>query len=1073
MESVWYQTKGSSTKNQPRRLLPNEIDYLLNNLPTVECGDSDARRVANDSIRKFLREQLTDVFLEPDSLEDFKDKIISSFEQARVAEGESAGDLTADALGESSTQVALNTFHVGGAATAVLVGIEGLKSLIFAYQPKNKSTVIHLTNPTRNFDETLDMRKYLEGVSIGDLIDGVNFEIDTFENLGRPDWYVYNEMIFDDIVIEPNTMVMRINLKLDRLLYFEITMDELHQAITEAAYGEYDEPIVDIIYSPLPIATIDLILAKGKIQTENPSLQRFAEISFFRNTVIPVFNTLYIRGIATVDKVYPVSSAVWEKSFSIVRSMYDSEKEKLENIFPEPHNARIFTHNTWVVELNTRSMRNSGIQNKELYELLKSLGLVYVRSKDILYVHNPNKTTQKEESLSTFIRERKNGMPFIKDSNILDVKVNKYVKYSDIRLYDYKGAYYITYDLKYIKYVLSYLKNQGFSWNRNSEDSIMLWKYVDTNSQDGKPIEVLSYEDPDVETARQVKAYKLTQMPNWLTPELSPDDLSHRLSNYYKYDLKRVFVYSDKDNIYIYYHPDYKAELVFHLHKSGFELGDAVRFKFNVERTENVSIRRMRDISNANLDYMKVDPRYRERVSELIEEKGLEWGNEIPYTVKIEKGYNVVYTPSEKGNIELYPLVIPQDVNDDISVKLEESGELDNESLDHYRKGNFDAIHEDEMRELNNLIADHISSHIRKKSSANPYDHWFLTSKDRADKKFSVYDTLSNPLIDTTLTYNNSLNELSAVLGVEAAYSYFIKALKDLNESGGNYIDPRHILLIADFIFSRGKPNGVLFAGLSRQPIGHIALITVERAMEVLRKLAFTKSTENVNSVSVAISTGQIGPLGTGGFIFSDDPKTQRQILNFNKNIDNIRLDQDEMSDAIKDLNKEAFGGYEPDKLIPELPSKYETGKTYDYFNDLFGDVIAETEVGDEYGIKAYPMSILPLPPFEIKHMNMPDAVSELLIGEVQPLIKKSVIKEVRKAVVVDPSKTKKRKKKALSPAKGSTGPSTKPEIKPATTPSTTGALPVLNMEVVLTPDVKPDVMNVEAYDIEAFEKGI
>ena len=79
MESVWYQTKGSSTKNQPRRLLPNEIDYLLNNLPTVECGDSDARRVANDSIRKFLREQLTDVFLEPDSLEDFKDKIISSF----------------------------------------------------------------------------------------------------------------------------------------------------------------------------------------------------------------------------------------------------------------------------------------------------------------------------------------------------------------------------------------------------------------------------------------------------------------------------------------------------------------------------------------------------------------------------------------------------------------------------------------------------------------------------------------------------------------------------------------------------------------------------------------------------------------------------------------------------------------------------------------------------------------------------------------------------------------------------------------------------------------------------------
>jgi len=670
--------------------------------------------------------------------------------------------------------------------------------------------------------------------------------------------------------------------------------------------------------------------------------------------------------------------------------------------------------------------------------------------------------TEKEDSISTFIRERKNGMPYIKDSNILDVKVNKYVKYSDVRIYNYNDEYYITYDLMYIKYVLSYLSSQGFSWNRNSGDFIELWKYVDTNSEDGKPLEILSMDEPDVENARQVKAYKLTQRPDWLTPELSPDDVSHRLSNYYRYDLKRVFFYSDKGIIYVYYHTDYEPELKFHLDKAGFELEDTVRFKFDIERKENVSIRRMRDISNANLDYMKVLPSHRERVSELIEEKGFKWGDEIPYIVKIEKEYDVVYTPSEEGDILLHTLIVPQDVSDDISVKLYESGEFNSKTLNHYNSGNLEAIQPDEMKEINELIVEHISSHVRKISSAKSYDHWFLTSKDRVDKKFTVYDTLSNPLIDSSLTYNNSLNEISAVLGVEAAYSYFIKALKDLNESGGNYIDPRHILLIADFIFSRGKPNGVLFAGLSRQPIGHIALITVERAMEVLRKLAFTKSTENVNSVSVAISTGQIGPLGTGGFIFSDDPKTQRQILNFNKNIDNIRLDQDEMSDVIKELNKETFGGYEPEKLIPELPSKYETGKKYDYFNELFEDVVNETEVGEEYGLKDYPVIILPLPTFNIAPMGRPDTVSDLLVGDVQPLIKKTVIKNVRKAVTIDPSKTKKsrRMKKPLSPTK-------------ATSSTSTGTLPKLNVDDVLTVETKQDIINVNPYDIDAFEKGI
>lgn len=1079
MESVWYRIsdvssykaddpnapEGAHLSEPPRRLTPDEIDTLLDFLPSVECSDPDARKIANASIRKSLKDFLIDVYLSASQFDQFREDMVTKFSESRIMEGENVGVLTADALGESSTQVALNTFHVGGAATAALVGIEGLKSLIFAYQPKNKSTIIHLTTLPQSFDEALSMRKHLEGVSLGDLIIMKESDIDTYENLGRPDWYDYYELLYEEVRSSPDTMIMRIKLRLDKLLYFEVTMTELFQTISAASYGNYNTGIVNIVYSPLPIATIDLHLVQGRVTSSNPGLQKFSEISFFRNIVVPVFGTLYIRGVPTIKKVYPVSSAVWEKSISVVRPLYQEEIDNAVKTFQLDK----YKNNISAVELNFKTMTKAGVSLTELFGLLDSLGLQYSLGDDTdtMLVYNPfYKDKDKEvESVSTFIRERKSGLPYIKDQNILEIKTNKYVKYAGVRIY--QG--YIYFDKKYIKYVLLHLKKHGFIWDMKR--STKLWRKIEY--VDSKPVEVL--DSNPIPDGHEVTAYLLIKVPSWYDDDITSDDLSYRLNNYYDFDVKRVFFYVYDHKTYIYYHPRFESELMYHLGKAGYSLGGSVQFKYDIRDDDEIIVTRIRDEDEMNTDYLKLNPKYTDRVRIALADRGYDYGDNVPYTIRVDTEHNVTYQPSDEGQIPFYILEIPTEVRDNIIKKLEESDEFDNDVVEAYRSGKFDNIDEDMIEDVNNAILERINEHFRKATSAQYYDHWFLTSKDQEDKRFNIYDTLSNPYVDPTRTYNNDMKDIAAVLGVEAAYSYFIKAMKDLNEASGNYIDSRHILLIADFIFSRGRPNGVLFAGLSRQPIGHLSLITVERAMEVLRKLAFTKSTEGINTAAVAISTGQNVPIGSGMFRYVDDPSMQRKILKFNNKTDDIRLTQDEMSDVIKKMKQEQFGSYEPEKLVADLPGKYAMGKTYKHFADLFNDVMKDRDeflgMSDQYIVK-----ILPVPSFNIPPMRAPDKVATLLTETIELVQKEEVVAPKTRTVSLAPKKKPLRRavKKPVSPG-GPASPTPAPP-KPAS-PSIVEAeseLPSLDMSMVLAPaDILPDEMTVSSIDISKFESGL
>jgi hypothetical protein len=81
-----------------------------------------------------------------------------------------------------------------------------------------------------------------------------------------------------------------------------------------------------------------------------------------------------------------------------------------------------------------------------------------------------------------------------------------------------------------------------------------------------------------------------------------------------------------------------------------------------------------------------------------------------------------------------------------------------------------------------------------------------------------------------------------------------------------SYVHPANLMIIAEFITSRGEPNGATYTGISRQPAGHLSLATLERAGKVFTQSAFCTSKEDIRNVSASIVVGTRMAIGDGMF---------------------------------------------------------------------------------------------------------------------------------------------------------------------------------------------------------------
>ena len=156
-----------------------------------------------------------------------------------------------------------------------------------------------------------------------------------------------------------------------------------------------------------------------------------------------------------------------------------------------------------------------------------------------------------------------------------------------------------------------------------------------------------------------------------------------------------------------------------------------------------------------------------------------------------------------------------------------------------------------------------------------------------------LLEVLKLPDVDTYYTYSNEIMKIYELFGIEAARNLFILMFKKTLEDAGQYVDPRHLQMIAEIMFNQGRPLSIAFGGANRRnQTSFLSLMSIQQAMNVIKKAGFLGRKDPLSWTSAAIMVNRQVMMGTGGqFEILDDPE-------FNKQVEEMRIKQEKLSAA-------------------------------------------------------------------------------------------------------------------------------------------------------------------------------
>jgi len=196
------------------------------------------------------------------------------------------------------------------------------------------------------------------------------------------------------------------------------------------------------------------------------------------------------------------------------------------------------------------------------------------------------------------------------------------------------------------------------------------------------------------------------------------------------------------------------------------------------------------------------------------------------------------------------------------------------------------------------------------------FEKWVLDT-DGTNTIKTLLKTLIQPCVDSTRTISNDINEVYSVLGIEATRNVLVKEINAVIEGSNDYVNIRHINLLADAMTSRGALMSVDRHGINRGDIGPLAKCSFEETDQQLYKAAVFGEADHVSGVSSNIMLGQVAPCGTGivDLLFDEvefqqyfsDKAWLEQYKNWNGNqnlVDEDELEEEEEALDEKDENE-------------------------------------------------------------------------------------------------------------------------------------------------------------------------
>lgn len=118
--------------------------------------------------------------------------------------------------------------------------------------------------------------------------------------------------------------------------------------------------------------------------------------------------------------------------------------------------------------------------------------------------------------------------------------------------------------------------------------------------------------------------------------------------------------------------------------------------------------------------------------------------------------------------------------------------------------------------------------------------------------------------VDAYRTTTNDINEISNVLGIEAARQSIINEVMKVIDSQGLKVDIRHIMLVADTMCVSGNVKGITRYGVVSEKSSVLARASFETPLKHIIRASIVGEEDKLTSVIENVMLNQPVPIGTG-----------------------------------------------------------------------------------------------------------------------------------------------------------------------------------------------------------------
>jgi len=323
----------------------------------------------------------------------------------------------------------------------------------------------------------------------------------------------------------------------------------------------------------------------------------------------------------------------------------------------------------------------------------------------------------------------------------------------------------------------------------------------------------------------------------------------------------------------------------------------------------------------------------------------------------------------------------------------------------------------------------------------------------------NLVNIISEPEVDPYHTYSNDINEILSLYGIESVRNFIIMLTNDIFSGSNQYVDPRHIILIADFMTHIGLITFFNFNGAVTLGDGVITLATFQRAAETIINASGIGTTEQINRIS-------------NRTILAQAPRYDEEQLA-------SRIGNKEMAEMIErhgtpqkpkskatysqtEIN-EFLDRYENDEIFSErkVVYKQEDVNDVEFDSDLVGDIADEQEIEAQLqdfselttNIESKPDTVNPMQKYaqtsnKVLSDALSNAVSSFTGGTTLPTAtpRQSTIQSLRPQTLTNPLTTPTNQPQSSVTLPNSSN--VKPAILWSTSPNTPTRLPIISSNI-------------------------